>query len=86
MGVLTLSLEPSWLRSCNSPTQKLDTLATKLETTTGSASMAVDTGCLATVDIRVCSLSVDTSLYPVTLPGAISMLRLEVLQVPFVAV
>ena len=39
--------------------------------------MAVDTGCRATVDIRVCSLSVDTSLYPVTLPGVSSVLRLK---------
>ena len=29
---------------------------------------AVDMGCCAIVDVKVCSLSVDTSLYPVTLP------------------
>ena len=32
----------------------------------GSASMAVDTGCRATADIRVRSPTVDTPLYPVT--------------------
>ena len=32
------------------------------------ASMSIGTDCCVTVDIRVCSLSLDTFLYPVTLP------------------
>ena len=82
--VLTLPLERE--RSLNvrhllpSPSTSKRLLASR------SASMAADTVCRAIVDIRVCSLSVDTSLYPVTLPGASSTLRLEALKVPSVEV
>ena len=43
-----------------------------IETTTGLPQWRWTRGCCATADIRACSLSVDTSLYPVTLPWAIS--------------
>ena len=48
--------------------------------------MAVDTGCRATADIRVRSPTVDTPLYPVTLPWTLFTVQLESLQVPFVPV
>ena len=37
---------------------------------------AMDMGCCATVDVKACSLSVDTSLYPVIFPGAILTVQL----------
>ena len=47
-----------------------------------SASM-MNTGCCATVDIKLCSLLVDTFLYPVTLPGMFRTVHLESLLSPF---
>ena len=50
-----------------------------------SASMAMGTGCCGTADTRACSLSVDTPLFPVTLPWASPTVQLEALQVPFLS-
>ena len=43
----------------------------------------MDAACCATVDIKIFSLLMDTSLYPVTLAWAIPSGQLESLQAPF---